>query len=268
MNLPSRKTLFIFVACIFSVVLIFVVKSKMDNTPKPLFLDTALNNDAPEPNNLLDWSNSFTGTTTHGVATTSLAKTTVTDTFSKELFSTYVATQKDGELDPATKDAVVQALIDKYSNLLQVKDFFDATDIKTVSILDRDKIRYYGNTFLSTEDRGISVAKKLAAVKNVDLSAIGKQYEKIAIDLSVIPVPEPLAETHIGVINNYYRLGKVFELIQKTSENDPLKMMFLFKFISDSQSERRVLYTNISTFMKKADITFTSEESGAFWLKI
>ncbi len=276
MYTPSKKIIYILVSCIISVSLIYFAqksyqKSEQLISPEVVENNTIKNEDTygSELEKEIQNSTEKNGSTSTPKDTTSQKPQTLTENFTQDFFSKYLQAQSGGSVDPQTKDALIASMLDKYSNPITIENHFDIKNITTSSSLDQDKTRQYGNSFITIEDEGVSNANKTS--QNSDdpknLAATGAQYKKLANDLSKIVTPEAIREQQLAIINNYYRLGEVLEQMSTTTSGDPVKFLFLMKEVEKSQTDKDLIYQDITTFIKNSGIIFTDNEPGSYWTK-
>ena len=272
MFIPSKKIIFLLIACIFSVSLLFFAnKITQKNNPVDLAIieatgtqadssdgsDTSTNSDE-----LIQKINELNASTT---ATGKTGSSTLTDTFAKDLFSQYLQTQSGGATDDQTNQVLSDSILNKYSDALNTQDYFDSSDIKTSSSLDNEKIKQYANDFLTIEDRGVREANALSKDDEISMIPMGKRYQQLASDLGNLTVPEALEETHLAIMNSYYHLGEMLVQIPTTNK-DPFKKLLLLQKIPENQTERQQFYQNIESFIKNSGIIFSNDEPGRYWL--
>lgn len=274
MHLPSKNIVFLFIACTLSISLIIWAKQSAPiNKQINLEAVTATSTDDttylnPEEKSALGLGDQTPFTIKTTSTSTSKEPNTLTNSFSKDVFSKYLQAQSGGAVDSQTKDALVNSTISKYSSVQLIPDKYTKTDLQTSSSLDNEKTKQYANLFISTEDEGLRVVEALSQNVGDDTSnipLIAASYKNLAKNLSNLFVPEALAEVHLGIINNYYRLGESLLELQ-TSQNDPAKLLLLLKDQQSSQDERVMYYSQIATFIKNSGIIFGNSEPGRFWL--
>lgn len=272
MHTPSKKVIYVLIACIISISLVFFAK---DKTPinKLVSLDTTTASSTEDASELNTYLSSIpdTSSSTVTIATTSKLTPepkTLTNTFVKDFFGKYLTTQSGGAIDDQSKESLVTSIVDQYSASTVIPDHFTEVNITTVSSLDNDKIREYANSFVTIEEQGIREAEnfsKLADQNIKNLTYAGSRYKKLATDLGTLEVPGVISKTHLALMNNYYRLGDVLGQMESSTE-DSIKVLFLIKQIQESQPERELLYTDIATFIKNSGIIFGNDEPGHFFL--
>ena len=273
MHAPSRKIIYLLIACVISVSLIYIAEKATSVPKNQIALETTSTPNTDQADEA--WNNTFGQVATSSDETPSQipikpvadSSGSLTNTFAKDLFSRLVQTQNNnGVVDDQTNTTLSETILDDYSNSLNLKDHFTSSDIITSSTLDQDKVRQYANSFLTVEDQGLRAANALAKEDEASFVPMGNRYKQLASDLKILIVPDILSETHLSIMNNYYRLGEVLTQIPKVS-SDPLKKLLLMQKVNDSQTERVQLYKNIAAFIKNSGIIFSNEEPGAYWVK-
>lgn len=271
MKIPSKNVFFVLVACIFSISIVFFAKQSSPELKQiNLNVDPAANT---ENTDALDAYLAAlpAATSTFKISTStklSAEPKTLTNTFVKDFFGKYLNTQSGGAIDQSSKDSLVTSMIDQYSSAAAIPNHFDQTSITTFSSLDQDKLRKYANSFVTIEEKGIQEAQNYlkdssGSAKNTNLA--GARYKRLAGDLSVLEVPNAITQTHLDIVNNYYRLGET--LIQvETAVDDPIKLVFVVKQIRESDPERQMLYTDMARFFKNSGIIFSDDEPGHYFL--
>ena len=272
MRAPSKKIIYLLIACVISISLIYIAQKTSSTHHEQIAVEATSTTSETDPAET-EWNKELEqlnknqdNSTSSSFKISTSTSSTLTDTFAKDLFSRYLQHQTDGVTDNQTNQTLSESILNDYSNSLDLKDHFTSSDIITSSTLDQDKIREYANGFLTVEDRGLRAADALAKDDEASLVPVGKQYKQLATDLGNLIVPDAISDTHISIMNNYYRLGEVLAQIPKVS-NDPVKKLLLMQKITDSQNERVQLYQNIEAFIKNSGIIFSNEEPGAYWVK-
>ena len=273
MYAPSKKIVYLLFSCIISLTLIyFAQKTSIENNKiiSPEIVTSTSTDQQSEDiyNSKLAEISQDQVITPVSSSTTPQKPQTLTDNLTQNFFGKYLSTQSGGAIDDQSKEALVSSVVDQYANVDLFPDHFSTKDIITTSSLDKDSIKKYGNSFIKIEDDGVRQAKAISkdSDETKNLKAVGSAYKNLAINLSQLSTPDALAQIHLKIINNYYKLGEELSNIPE-AVNDPVKILLIIKLLPESQPERDLLYLSISTFMKNSGILFDETEPGSYWLK-
>jgi len=275
MYTPSKKIIYILIASIISVSLLYIahtVSTKNNlvtlSVVEQEATDTAnanvSNADEIALNKILNPAQVDNNVSTTSNKTTT-KPLTLTETFSQDFLVKSVEAQNSGLTDESSTDSLSNSILDQYSASIYKKDHFDVSSVVTSSSLDQDKIRQYANSFLTVEEDGQRAANALAKDNEESLVPMGESYKELALKLGNLVVPDILTNTHLAIMNNYFSLGEILIEIPK-AKDDPLKKLLLMQKFSDNQTEREGLYGNIASFIKKSGIIFDDTEPGHYWL--
>lgn len=274
MHTPSRRVVYIMISCIITLTLLYFAQQKTQETVKNISPEivsstsTDTETDLSYNTQISDFLNTQNTIPDTNTLSSSSVPQTLTENFSQDFFAKYSQAQSGGAVDSQTQELLISSMIDQYSSVVQFPDHFTPKNILTTSTLDKNSIKQYGNSFMETENSGVRDAQTITKTSDEtkNLIIVGNSYKALARKLSQIPVPDGLADIHLKIINNYYRLGEELESIP-AAVDDPVKILFIVKSIPESQPERDQLYLAISSFMKNNAIIFDENEPGSYWLK-
>jgi len=141
---------------------------------------------------------------------------TETDKFSRELFTTIVTLNQNGQIDQATVDKLSESVFNQIQNSIQKKVFL-ISDLKLINNDNKQAIQKYSDalnniyTKYPIEKGMVSILQKLIAdEENTDLESelnpIINQENKIISELVKMSVPQPLSLLHLNLINTSQKL--------------------------------------------------------------
>jgi hypothetical protein len=203
MQKPTKKTLYILIACILFLIIIFVAKNQTTKTPNLINLETNTDT-ATEKVNSEDWD-FITGQeseTAQGSSSISNNET-MTENFSKSLFAKYISTNQGAELSNEDSQALISEAVNSYSTVdLGNSSHFTYQDLSIVKSTEVN-LRFFANTLITKESICIANIKKVAE-STEDPIKTGAQHIKCAEDFVKIPITQELAERYLNLINAFY----------------------------------------------------------------
>jgi hypothetical protein len=261
---PTKKTLYILIACVLSLTAIIIAKGQTASISKLIALDTSTN----ESINITDDSNSQLDETakTQEVSTDYVTDggANLTEDFSKGLFAKYYTANNGSELSSEDSQALVDQALESYRSInLGNTSFFALQDLKIVKSSDQN-LRDFSNVFATKEETCIGELQKVAKTTEDPLKT-GTLYKKCAVELSQIPITQEMNEAYLTILNSYYKMGEKLISLD-SSKADPLKALVLIKDFSTIDNERVDAYKNISDLIKKSGIIFNNNEPGSAWV--
>lgn len=143
-----------------------------------------------------------------------------TEMFSRELFSTVAALNQAGVIDQDTIDKLSDSLVGQIQNSSSKKTF-SYSDLKIIKLDNLQTIRNYNNALNNIYDRyptknaTIDVLYEIVIDENTfdesalaELDPIIKQTNNIINEMAKMNVPESLALSHLGLLNELQRFSE------------------------------------------------------------
>jgi hypothetical protein len=216
------------------------------------------NGNAPETIETTYQNNSSTNTTK--VAETE--PLTQTEKFSREVFTTVVAVNQNGTVDPATINAIGASLAEKIKNPV-VRKVFLISDIKIINDDSAQALQTYVDSIISLDtkypinENVLGVLEKFVADQdNIDPSVLKEldpaidQMQNIINAILKINIPQSISLSHLQVLNDGER---VFENISDMQffESDPIIALgAMSKFVENVDAFQKSVVAMIITISK------------------
>lgn len=263
MNRPTKKTVYILIACIFSLAIISFVKDQTTKNQNLLTLETSSGTSAENIDSNQEDSSVIPSADNSG-GKILVGDENLTENFSKEFFSKYYTTNGGAGLTAEDSQALTNQAVEAYKAIsIENKAHFSLQDIKVVKSTDQN-LKSFANTFASKEQVCITNIQKVAQATE-DPIQTGNLYKKCANEFVKIPITQEINENYLNILNNLYLTGeKVYSL--EAAKADPLRALVIMKEIGTLETERETLYKNISSLIIKSGIIFSNEEPGRVWL--
>lgn len=264
MQKPTKKSMYILIACILFLIIIFVAKSQTTKMSGLLNLETSSSTDS-ENINTEDW-NFITGQTNDTAQASSSISggETMTENFSRSLFAKYISTNEGAELTAEDSQALINEAVNSYATVgLGNTSHFTYQDLIIVKSTEAN-LRYFANTFVTKEDVCMNDIKRVAE-STEDPAKTGAQHIKCANDFVKIPITQEISERYLNLINAFYSSGQKIASLEG-AKDDPLKALVIIKEIGTLDQEKVVSYQSISSLIKKSGIIFSNTEPGKAWL--
>jgi hypothetical protein len=265
MQKPTKKTLYILIACILFLAMLVIAKNQTDKSFGPLALDTSSNN-SEDIVNTEDY-NYVTGQTDNSesqITDLSGAEGNLTESFSKSLFAKYYSGAESGGLSDTDSQALINEAVSAYASIsLGTAPEYTLSDLKIVKSTETN-LRNFANTFVTKEASCLSTMQKVAQATE-DPIQTGSLYKKCASDFIAIPIIQEINANYLGLVNNYYLMGeKIISL--EGAKSDPLKAIVIMREIGELDNQKITYYQNISNLIIKSGIIFNNAEPGKAWV--
>ncbi|MEI7513067.1 MAG: hypothetical protein WCJ74_00400 [bacterium] len=262
---PTKKTLYILIACILFLAMLVIAKNQTDKNFGPISLETSSNNDE-EIINTEDY-NFVTGETDNSetqINNPIEANENLTESFSKNLFAKYYSGAGDVGLTDTDSQAFVDEAVSAYASIsLGNAPQYVLSDLKIVKSTEAN-LRNFANTFAVKEASCLENIKRVA-IGTEDPVQTGSLYKKCATDFVEIPIIQAMNEYYLNLVNVYYSMGEKIISLEE-AKSDPLKALVLMKEISDLDNQKITYYQNISNLIINSGIIFNNEEPGKAWV--
>ena len=199
---------------------------------------------------------------------------TATDRFAQTFFTKYVNLKQSGtSIDENTGIQLVNQLLAQDYGSAPEEKIYTENDIEVMTTFSLNDFKKYGNNLgdiLQTPtppgyEQELTLISRVSETKNTDdlqkLSLNIARYREIRDRLVALPVPNPLKNAHISMINS---VSAMLEGIMGMTfiETDPVgatKMIARYQEGLDSVS---LPLKQIASYLKKQNISFSSNESG------
>lgn len=193
----------------------------------------------------------------------------LTDQFATNFIQNYLQHNEDALYESDIEPQLINKLVTDVDNLTELPVVYSTADLETFPF-DRELIHDYGNNFAIVQEKLIN---RLITLQNntspeIYLNNLSIIYIDTAEELSNVAVPYSLVELHMGVLNNFARVSKVFSTISKNDKIDPIRSLFAIKDYNESVVLQEEIYTIIKKYFDDNGIIFTTEETGNFWNNI
>ncbi len=264
MYAPTKKTLYILIACILFLSLISFAKIQTEKNKAPLALETSSGDSSQENSQNLEELFGDNNTETGGGTLVASTEENLTESFSKSFFAKYYTINDGGEIS----DTDGQALVDEATNAFKTLNLGNVThysfqDLKIVKSNEQN-LRNFANTYVTKENTCLTNIQKVAK-ETQDPIQTGTLYKKCAETLIQIPITQEINEEYLNLINTYYLIGeKTYSL--EGAKSDPLKALLLMKEIGNLDDQKNISYQKISSLIQKSGIIFSNDEPGRAWV--
>jgi hypothetical protein len=262
---PTKKSLYILIACILFLTSIVVVKNQTTETPGLVALETSSstiseNLSADE----LDFISGQANNDRPVLTDYTEGGANLTEDFSKGLFAKYYTTNSGEELSADDSQALVNQALESYKSIdLGSAPSFAFQDLKIVKSNEQN-LRDFANTFATKEEICVGDLQKIAKTTE-DPVKTGNQYKKCANEFIQIPITQEINQAYLTLVNSYYLIGeKIYAL--GDAKADPLKALILMRDVGTLNEEKLASYQKISDFLKKSGIIFGKDEPGGAWV--
>lgn len=208
----------------------------------------------------------------------------VAENFALSYFSSKAASKGDS-LPSETKEVVTDQVLAAVTRAItnpanEVPPHFSQDDFHTTPSSSTNNIRLYINALGATfqaavfPEVGDFDAITAALAKTPDggepdlsnLAAYSEGYKKLAQDITNIPVPESLRDTHIGMANNFWNLGTRMDQIIHLNQ-DPLSGLVALNAYAKEAATAIKLLQLVLDEIQTRKFTFSKEEGGALFSK-
>ncbi len=212
------------------------------------------------------------------------ASGTLTDVFAKDFFMQYANAKEQNGGQPLSQSQLnaiaQQTLADLAQSVAPTPDYKQMSDL-TVSVPGKDAMIAYAQAagaVLTQRASGATAKSEVEylseALQNTndttaldEIAIIAKDYRRVAVGLSALPVPQTLAQDDLNLINAFARLSEAiqdFTLVTK----DPIRaMLAINEYPNDVLALGDALIKLDSTY-QSADVVLPSGSPGAAFLNI
>jgi hypothetical protein len=188
-------------------------------------------------------------------------KDSVSDRFTKDIFSAYLKYDRDGVLPDG--DALVNNL--EYLNIQDVeKNKYTLAFLNIFVPTTKEEIRNYGNEFAQTYLTAIKPVDENLVKYRSDINTMVPIYREIGENLMKIRVPSAVADKHLQLANQFLKQADAFILVGGQVK-DPVKALLGLKVIREGITSQVEMFTQIKGYLKDNDIIYEKTEPGNFW---
>ncbi|MCR4333639.1 MAG: hypothetical protein NUV60_01260 [Patescibacteria group bacterium] len=207
---------------------------------------------------------------------------TLTDAFAKTFFTLYVAAKQANGGRDLTSDqtsALASQTMDQLS-----RDFAPAADFKTVADLNvsgsgPDALHSFAILAETVMKKNASDARMSdleyfqAAVQQDDASArthlasLSKSYRDTAVGISILSVPQELADVDLSIINALVRLSKIYGDFARVN-TDPLSAMLALQQYRQTELEAEQAFATLAHIYAANGIVLPAGEPGALFVNV
>gem|GEM_PF-7011229 len=208
-------------------------------------------------------------------AATAVKKATQTEEFSKKFFTNYLELRKSGNLNEASIQDLVSRMAEGVTNT-KTSPAYTTKNIVITPSTTNENYKRYANTFgtirerykQSYENNPLQVSEDGPNLEDPKLlkriGEISEMYKKMAAELSKVPVPQPLASTHLSLLNSYLQSSAGLYQISIIA-TDPILAIKGIAQHQEASVREQALVKDVSTFLKQKGIIFTLGEGGRFF---
>jgi hypothetical protein len=187
----------------------------------------------------------------------------VSDRFSKKLFSGYLYAQQTDDVTDNSVNDVSDAVLSQITQKDLPTPVFSTTQAKVFAPTSKNDIKEYGNNVASVIKAYYQQIANSPSYEN-DLPGLAKIFKTIGYSIMDQKVPVNLIQEHTSLANSYVLSGQGMEMIADQTK-DPVRALLGVKTLKEiTQSQVEVLI-NIGTYFKNNDIIFQKGEAGTLW---
>ena len=262
MHQPTKKTLYILIACILSLTAITIAKTQTDKLSGLVTLETSSSTPVENTDQNLEDLVTPSDNQTNGIA--NVTDENLTESFSKSFFAKYYNTNDGSGLADTDSQALINEAVDAFKTVdLGSSAHYSFQDLKIAKTNDQN-LRNFANNFATIEKACLAQVQSVAQ-STEDPIRTGNLYKKCAEDLVKIPIVQEINQNYLNLLNTFYLMGeKIYSL--EAAKSDPLKALIIIKELGTLDDDRTVIYQNISNLIIKSGIIFTNEEPGRAWV--
>lgn len=271
LKIPGRKIFILASTCLVIVAISVVIKFRLDRTDaenqKPQILSATSSNALASIRDLISKSelDAAFATTTNPFAPAD--GDTLTDSLSKEIFTSYMQSDSQGLLDsPAGANQIAEKVISNIDTQKLPQNTYTFEQIQIFNPKIAGDLYTYGNTYAKAEVGNLSVIRDNPEKYENDLIAIADVYKKISVDLMKVKTPLIIAVNHLAIANAYGMMAESLINISN-SQSDPLKATLSIKVFKEAASTQSENYLEIASYLQDNGIIFPENQLGRMFNK-
>ncbi len=188
----------------------------------------------------------------------------LTDFFSKDLFTNYLNLKKSNSLTPNSSDEIANHLAAQIETGITVEIKYSKYDLNIVESTNEALTKYGKEVAII----GIDYMKQVDTLRLLEdeeyLIKAGDKYTQYAEVLSGIEVPDVASNVHLDIVNNHYNNGVSTRELSEY-ETDPLKTLLAVRKIQEIYNNENTLYRLLKTYFVDNDIIFEDTQISRFW---
>ncbi|MEW5907747.1 MAG: hypothetical protein AB1643_01000 [Patescibacteria group bacterium] len=196
-----------------------------------------------------------------------------TESLARSLLSSYFLLKQEGNWNEETQQKLVDAAL-KTITQDDFKNEYSLANIKIIKDNSTQNLKNYGNEIVETMNRdSINITENELTVLNrittkkepvEEFDVFIDSYNKIINDLLKLAAPSDIAELHLNLINNFFKIRTSVEKMKQIN-NDPLAGYAGLNLYTTAAKEIYSTKRAIADFFKNRGIVFTENEPGNFF---
>ena len=283
LSYPHTQTIIITIVCIIVVAGTgFYVFKQPTTSSQELYASTKNTSVLSLAQSTGDWKKDFyvtSSSTTQSTATVNKLSVTqdnqpltLTDKLSRDFFARYIQLQQNnlGDNQQLVADSINQT-IDTTVQAASQAPVYTLKDIAISANSNTDALHTYGNTVgtifnlyaptTSPADVATQAFDKgdMTILEKIDPIIAG--CDKVISLLKTVPVPQPLAQYHLDIINAVSSMKYVSQGLRNI-QGDPMQSIIALSQYAKTQDALLPPFTSIETYFKKNNVVFGTKESG------
>jgi hypothetical protein len=188
---------------------------------------------------------------------------TISEAVTRKLFSNTVYYSNSGSLTEDNQKNIINDVVKDLETSFRFKEY-PIEGLTYILNETPENLKFYGDIFASLQIKiVVSMSKNINKIQK-DFGVLADLYQRHADDLFAIKVPRDLAETHIGIVNNFSRTAAVYRAIANEKE-DPLSLPIAVKVYTQVTEEQQILLSRVALFLQTHDTIYTDKEAGGYW---
>ncbi len=128
----------------------------------------------------------------------------------------------------------------------------------------KDEIRAYGNEYARVFLEIVDPVAKNPFKYRSDINNMVPIYRSLGESLLKLKVPSPIANEHLGLVNQYLKQADAFILVGGEVK-DPVKALLGLQVVREGIPAQVEMYTKIKTYIYNNGIVYEKSEPGNFW---
>jgi len=277
--MPSKKVLSVLIVIMALVAAVMVAFGRDKSSEAINYASNLVAGEKIEIPENPNWQNELAvipqNTNTAQAEEASAKEETITDTVSKTFMANYLALKQSGTLDQTS----AQKLIDQTVNYVGESGGQTVKSAQLNVIADSGKVsmKYYGESLgnILKSNKPQTVKKEYEIVAQTlqskdqskinELDSIITVYNKIAGELTKMPVPKTFVKAHLDVTNKMAAMALALEET-KTVLSDPIKGLLAIQSYQQNAAVFAKAIQAINTFLKINDIVYEQNTGGYYLL--
>ncbi|MFA6554432.1 MAG: hypothetical protein WCS89_02895 [Candidatus Paceibacterota bacterium] len=235
-----------------------------------------------------DWRKAFlTTSSTTSVSTktsngstknTTEEKLTLTDQLSRDFFTRYVELKKNNlSEDNESVQKIVDQTLNTTINSASQPKIYNLSHLTIIEDTSSNTTHSYGNNigtvFSKDGPRADPVMIVSDALEKGDMNLLKNikpiitSYDKMIRAVIATPVPRPLANYHLNLVNSLSSMLFVTQGLEKVS-TDPVQSMLAIKLYTPTQEAIRLALLSMNSYFNTNRVYFTNNEPGILFVTV